>query len=80
MSLYQTIITKANSIFWGTPALVFLSLVGLFLAFRVHFLPFRHLGMVFRKTLGSLGKSSGVTGTVSQFGAMCSSLAATVGM
>lgn len=80
MSLYQTIITKANSIFWGTPALVFLSLVGLFLAFRVHFLPFRHLGMVFRKTLGSLGKSSGGTGTVSQFGAMCSSLAATVGM
>lgn len=78
----NVLITKLNNILWGIPAIVFLTVVGVILGFSMKFLPFRNLPLVFKRTLGSLGKSSSSSevGTISRFGAVCASLAATVGM
>lgn len=80
MELFDKIINSLNNIFWGVPAVIFLTVVGLILSFSMEFLPFRHPIMVLKRTFGSLGGGNEGTGTISRFGAVCASLATTVGM
>lgn len=75
------IVNVNNSLFWGVPALILLFVVGLILSFGTQFVQFRKLGFIFKNTLGSIRKSKKEeNGTISQFAAVSSSLAATVGM
>ena len=64
-----------SSIVWGPPLLILLFGTHLFLTFRLRFIQ-RHLGTAIRI---SLETSSEGTGDVSQFGALTTALAATIG-
>lgn len=80
-SILNFIVNINNSLFWGVPALVLLFIVGLILSLGTQFVQFRKFGTILKDTLGTLGKSKNdQNGTISQFAAVSSSLAATVGM
>ncbi len=64
-----------SGIVWGPPLLILLFGTHLFLTFRLRFIQ-RHLGTAIRI---SLERSSEGTGDVSQFGALTTALAATIG-
>ncbi|MCD8202022.1 MAG: alanine:cation symporter family protein, partial [Prevotella sp.] len=78
MNLYDTlssIITTVDDFLWGWPMIVLLLGTHLYLTFRLSF-PQRHLLRAIRL---SISKDEGASGDVSQFGALATSLAATIG-
>ncbi|MCD8285502.1 MAG: sodium:alanine symporter family protein [Prevotellaceae bacterium] len=78
MKLYDTLsslITSIDDCLWGWPMIVLLLGTHLYLTFRLGF-PQRHLLRAIRL---SVSKDEGARGDVSQFGALATSLAATIG-
>lgn len=72
-----------NGFVWGKPGITLLICTGVFMTVRLRFFHFRYIGHCFRNTAGSLfskRKHKGGHGAVSQFQAMCTALAATVGV
>ena len=71
----STIIAKAASLLWGWPMIVLLFGTHLYLTIRLRF-PQRH---IFRAIRISFSRDKNAEGDVSQFGALATSLAATIG-
>ncbi len=64
---------------WGLPLLIILIGGGLYLIFRIHFLPFRYLGHAIGILRGKYDKESDA-GEISHFQALTTALSATIGM
>ena len=83
LQLITEINSKINGIVWGVPVLVLIIATGIYYTFRLGFFQIRHIGLVHRNTLGGLfskeekGKTS--SKALSQFQALSTALAATVG-
>lgn len=75
-----------NSVVWGSPMLVLIVGTGILMTVRTGFFQLTHAGHIFAKTIGGVfQKGSGVTDTgektsISQFQALCTALAATIGV
>lgn len=67
---------------WGTPMIVVLVSMGLYLSIRFHFYyNFRHIGFHFRNTFGKMFQRQGSgQGSVSGFAAACTAMANTIGV
>lgn len=75
MKLLNQWVETADSLLWGWPMIVLLLGTHLYMTLRLKF-PQRHISKAIRL---SLKKDSDSTGDVSQFGALATSLAATIG-
>lgn len=65
-----------NNIVWGIPLIILILLVGIVLTIKLKFLQLKHLG----KSLKCIVKNDDIgSGEVSSFGALCVSMAATLG-
>lgn len=69
----------ANKIVWGAPALILILGVGLYLSIRTGFIQFRLLPKAFRMFKRSLLGNKNEKNGISQYQALCTALAATVG-
>jgi AGCS family alanine or glycine:cation symporter len=75
-----------NGVVWGIPMLILIIGTGIYLTVRTKFFQITHAGHVFSKTIGGVfKKSSNVKNskekaTISQFQALCTALAATIGV
>ena len=67
------------SLAWGLPLLMILMGGGLYLVFKIHFLPFRYLGHAIAVLRGRYDNESD-SGEISHFQALTTALSATVGM
>jgi len=71
-----------NSVVWGIPVLVLIIATGIYFTIRLRFFQLSHIGLVTRSTIGGLFSShKGSVGknVLSQFQALSTALAATVG-
>ena len=75
MQGFETFIKDLSDIVWGPPLLILLLGTHIFLTFRLKFIQ-RFIGKAIKL---SLGRSREGTGDVSQFGALTTALAATIG-
>lgn len=75
MDFILSILQKANSFLWGPPLLILLCGTHLFLTFRLKFIQ----RYIFKGIKLSVTKDKGASGDVSQFGALTTALAATIG-
>ncbi|MDX1461797.1 MAG: alanine/glycine:cation symporter family protein [Marinirhabdus sp.] len=67
------------SLAWGLPLLILLMGGGLYLLFRIHFIPFRYLGHAIAILRGKFDNESDA-GEITHFQALTTALSATVGM
>ncbi|MBQ9392483.1 MAG: sodium:alanine symporter family protein [Oscillospiraceae bacterium] len=85
MDSFVAWLTKANDwlngIVWGVPAMVLILGTGLVLTIATRFTQFTHFGHAMKYTIGRVGRkqSTADRGAVTQFQAVCTALAATVG-
>lgn len=79
MDTLQYLNENLNRMIWGKYMIIFLLLVGLWLMITTKFLPFRHAGLIFRKTLGSI-RSQKKDGGITPFQAVSTALAGTLGV
>lgn len=79
MDKWIRINTMINGIVWGKYMILFLLLTGLWLMLRLKFLPFTHCRLIFKKTIGSLGKKKKEQG-ITSFQAVATALAGTLGV
>ncbi len=71
---------KISSIVWGAPTLLLMLFTGGYFTFRTGFFQIRRFGHCLKNTVFSaVGNKKRDGGSVSQFSAMCSALAATLG-
>lgn len=77
LSTINTILGAIDDFVWGIPLIVLILAVGIFLTIRLKGLQFTKLGMGFKYMFHN--ESSGEDGEVSSFGALCTSLSATIG-
>ena len=75
MAQLESILQQVSNVVWGPPMLILLFGTHLFLTFRLRFIQ-RYIGKAIKI---SLGRSREGEGDVSQFGAMVTALAATIG-
>jgi AGCS family alanine or glycine:cation symporter len=75
MAQLESILQQVSDVVWGPPMLILLFGTHLFLTFRLRFIQ-RYIGKAIRL---SLGRSKEGEGDVSQFGALTTALAATIG-
>ncbi len=75
MESLQLIVGKVNSIVWGPPMLILLVGTHLFLTFRLKFIQ----AYIFKAIKLSVTKDANSEGDISQFGALATALAATIG-
>ena len=71
-----------NNIVWGVPMVVLIFGAGIYLSYKLDFFQITHIGLIFKNTVGSLFKRKGKNkndGSVSQFAAISTALAATIG-
>ena len=73
---FSEILTKIDDLVWGIPLIVMIMLVGLVLTLRSRGVQFLHLGKAFRFMFKNEEEGAG---EVSSFGALCTSLSATIG-
>lgn len=71
--------TLLNQMVWGKYMIAFLLFTGFWLMLKTGFLPFRHAGLIMKKTLGSLRPSRKKEG-VTPFQAVATALAGTLGV
>ncbi len=75
--------SAVNNVVWGWPALILLAFVGVFMTCRTKFFQVSHFGHWVKETIGAVFRKdvSGHTQdkSISQFQALCTALAATVG-
>lgn len=75
-----------NSVVWGVPMLVLIIGTGIYLTVRTKFFQVRHAGHVTSKTIGGVFKKGDSVkdksekSSISQFQALCTALAATIGV
>lgn len=85
-NLIASINSAINGIVWGIPMLILIIGTGIYMTIRTHFFQIRHAKHVGAKTIGGVfKKESGVTlsgekASISQFQALCTALAATIGV
>ena len=80
METLSKVLTAIDDFVWGPVMLVLLVGTGIFLTFRLKFLPWRNLGYAIKKTLSKESrKSDKGTGDISPFSALTTALAATIG-
>lgn len=81
METLQSVLEKIDSIAWGPCTLILLVGTGIFLTFRLNFLPWQNLfpflKRLFSKESRTKGKNS--TGDISPFSALMTALASTIG-
>ncbi len=76
---------KVNDVVWGIPGLILLIGTGVLLTFATKFFQVSHIGHWFKETVGTLFKKNSKStkntdkNAISQFQALCTALAATVG-
>ena len=58
----QAIISNIGSFLWGPPMIIAIMGCGILLTIRSKFFVFRHFGMIFKKTLGSMKSAEGEKG------------------
>jgi len=75
----DSFLERIASIAWGLPLLILLVGGGLFLIFRIQFLPFRYLGHAIAVLRGKYDDENDV-GEISHFQALSTALSATIGM
>jgi len=75
----DSIIAQMSSLAWGLPLLILLIGGGLYLLFRIRFLPFRYLGHAIAVLRGRYDDEHD-EGEISHFQALTTALSATVGM
>ncbi|SFA84239.1 alanine or glycine:cation symporter, AGCS family [Acetitomaculum ruminis DSM 5522] len=74
------VLETVDSFVWGPVMLVLLVGTGIFLTFRLKFLPWRNLGYALKLTLSKESRKKGKgTGDISPFSALTTALAATIG-
>ena len=76
MDKFGEIIADIDEFVWGIPLIVLILGVGIYLTFRLVFLPLFRLPRAFRYMFA---KEKGGKGEVSSFGALCTALSATIG-
>lgn len=76
METLNQIVGDINTFVWGTPLIVLILAVGIFLTFRVRCLQVRHLPMALKFMVKN---EEGGKGEVTSFGALCTALSATIG-
>lgn len=69
-----------NAFVWGKYMIAFLLFTGAWLMIRTNFLPIRKIGLIYRKTLGSLGKGKHAKDGITSFQAVATALAGTLGV
>ena len=74
-----TVLEKINGFLWGAPTLVMIIGVGLYISVRTGFIQFRLFGRSLMKFISGIHRKRETTVGVSQFRALCTALAATVG-
>lgn len=81
MKGFSNIVSSVDSFVWGPVLIVLLIGTGIFLNFRLHFLPIRNLGYALRSVFKkrSTSGSKGSSGDISPFSALTTALAATIG-
>ncbi|MFT5438059.1 MAG: AGCS family alanine or glycine:cation symporter [Ulvibacter sp.] len=79
MEQLNAIIKNMASIAWGLPLLILLIGGGLYLIFRIQFLPFRFLGHAIAVLRGKYDNKND-TGEITHFQALTTALSATIGM
>lgn len=81
----ENVNTVINGFVWGVPALSLLICTGVLMTFLTKFFQVSHFGYWLKKTIGSIFNKNASAhtkkdGSVSQFQALCTALAATVGV
>lgn len=83
MKGFETIIEWfCNNIVWGTPMVVFIFAVGIFLTYKLDFLQITHLPLILKNTVATLFKKRDKNKSekgISQLGVISTALAATIG-
>lgn len=80
MNTLSNSISAIDEIVWGPAMLVLIVGTGIFLTIRLHFLPWRNLGYAIKMTFSKQARvAEGGKGDVSQFSALTTALAATIG-
>lgn len=80
MEQFGNVLSKIDDFVWGPYMLVLLVGTGVFLTFRLKFLPWRNLGYAIKSTLSKEARTTGKgTGDISPFSALTTALAATIG-
>ena len=74
---FNSILGKIDDFVWGLPLIILILAVGIFLTVRLKGVQFTNLGRAFRCIIKN--ERSGEHGEVSSFGALCTSLSATIG-
>ena len=76
LTVSSTLKWVEENIVWGVPLIVLILLVGIVLTIKLRFVQFRHLGESLKYMIHN---DEGGKGEVSSFGALCISMAATLG-
>ena len=72
--------SAVNNFIWGVPAMICIIGVGLYLSIRTNFLQIRKFPYAIKTTIGRMFKKKEASdGSITQFQAVCTALAATVG-
>lgn len=80
LSLVEQVNAAVNGFIWGVPAMACIIGVGLLLSVRTGFVQLRRFGAAMRQTLGkAFGRHQAGEGMITQFQAVCTALAGTVG-
>ncbi len=80
MSMVEQVNTAVNNFVWGIPAMTCIIGVGLLLSIRTGFVQLRRFGYAIKQTLGKVfGRHQAGEGMITQFQAVCTALAGTVG-
>ncbi len=79
LKILDTLIAQMSSYAWGLPLLILLIGGGLYLIFRIQFLPFRYLGHAVAVLRGKYDNENDA-GEITHFQALTTALSATVGM
>lgn len=80
MEQFGNILSEIDDFVWGPYMLFLLVGTGIFLTFRLKFLPWRNLGYAIKSTLSKEARTKGNgTGDISPFSALTTALAATIG-
>lgn len=74
----ENFLLSLSSVIWGLPSIAIFLFTGLRFTIKSKFFQFRHIGFIFKRTLGSIFKKEKKS-DVSSFSAFCSVLGACVG-
>lgn len=78
--MLENLLERAVQLLWGRGTIAFTLLCGLYFTAFTHFLPLRQIGLVTKKTLGSLFCQKESKDSVSPFAAVSTALGGTMGV